>query len=40
MQLFVAICEEDKIDDIKEAWSLLDGRVIETFSDNEGCSFI
>lgn len=37
---FVAICEEDKIDDIKEAWSLLDGRVIETFSDNEGCSFI
>lgn len=37
---FVAICEEDKIDDSKEAWSLLDGRVIETFSDNEGCSFI
>ncbi|MCI7292148.1 MAG: shikimate kinase [Methanobrevibacter woesei] len=37
---FVAICEEDKIDDIKEAWSLLDGHVIETFSDNEGCSFI
>lgn len=37
---FVAICEEDKVDDIKEAWSLLDGRVIETFSDNEGCSFI
>lgn len=37
---FVAICEEDKIDDIKDAWSLLDGRVIETFSDNEGCSFI
>lgn len=37
---FVAICEEDKIDDIKEAWSLLDGRVIETFTDNEGCSFI
>lgn len=37
---FVAVCEEDKIDDIKEAWSLLDGRVIETFSDNEGCSFI
>lgn len=37
---FVAICEEDKIDDINEAWSLLDGRVIETFSDNEGCSFI
>ncbi|MCC9261839.1 MAG: shikimate kinase, partial [Methanobrevibacter woesei] len=30
---FVAICEEDKIDDIKEAWSLLDGRVIETFTD-------
>lgn len=37
---FVAICEEDKVDDIKDAWSLLDGRVIETFSDNEGCSFI
>lgn len=37
---FVAICEEDKIDDIKEAWYLLDGRVIETFTDNEGCSFI
>lgn len=37
---FVAICKEDKIDDIKEAWSLLDGKVIETFTDNDGCSLI
>lgn len=37
---FVAICEDDNIDDIKEAWSKFEGRVIETFVDNEGCSFI
>lgn len=37
---FVAVCEEDKISDVKDAWSAFDGRVIETFVDNEGCSFI
>lgn len=34
---FVAICNEDKIDDVKEAWSHLEGRIIETKTNNGGC---
>lgn len=37
---FVAICEEDMVDDIKETWSKYGGQVIETKVDNIGCSFI
>lgn len=37
---FVAICEEDMMDDIKETWSKYEGQVIETKVDNIGCSFI
>lgn len=36
---FVAVCEDNTIDDVKDAWSNLEGRVIETKVDNEGCSF-
>lgn len=36
---FVAVCEDNTIDDVKDAWSNLEGRVIETNVDNEGCSF-
>ena len=36
---FVAVCEDNMIDDVKDAWSNLEGRVIETKVDNEGCSF-
>ena len=36
---FVAVCEDNAIDDVKDAWSNLEGRVIETSVDNEGCSF-
>ena len=34
---FVAIVDEDVIDDVKLAWEKYDGRIIETFVDNEGC---
>ena len=34
---FVAICNEDTIDDVKEAWSHLEGRIIETKTNNGGC---
>lgn len=37
---FIAICEDNAIDDIKEIWSKYEGRVIETKVDNIGCSFI
>ncbi|WP_407414391.1 shikimate kinase [Methanobrevibacter sp.] len=37
---FVAVCEDNVIDDIKNAWSSLEGRVIETNVDNEGCVFL
>lgn len=37
---FVAICEDEAIDDIKETWSKYEGRVIETKVDNIGCQFI
>ena len=36
---FVAVCEDNMIDDVKDAWSNLEGRVIETKVNNEGCSF-
>ena len=36
---FVAVCEDNAIDDVKDAWSNLEGRVIETKVDNEGCTF-
>lgn len=34
---FVAISNEDKIDDIKETWNKYDGQVIESKVDNVGC---
>ena len=37
---FVAVCEDNSIDDVKDAWSNLEGSVIETNVDNEGCTFI
>ena len=37
---FVAICEDNSIDDIKDVWSSLEGRVIETHVDNDGCVFL
>lgn len=37
---FIAVCNEDMIDDIKEAWSEYNGRVIETKVDNVGCKVI
>ena len=37
---FVALCEYEAIDDIKETWSKYEGRVIETKVDNIGCQFI
>lgn len=37
---FVAICDEGSCDDIKDVWGSLEGRVIETHVDNEGCSFL
>ena len=36
---FVAVCEDSTIDDVKDVWSNLEGRVIETSVDNEGCRF-
>ena len=34
---FVAVVDDDAIDNVKEAWSKYEGRVIETKVDNEGC---
>ncbi len=34
---FVAVVDEDSIDDVKESWSKYEGKVIETNVDNEGC---
>lgn len=34
---FVAIVDEDKIDDVKQVWEKYDGEVIETYVDNVGC---
>ncbi|MDO5848312.1 MAG: shikimate kinase [Methanobrevibacter sp.] len=37
---FVAICEVDCVDEVKDAWAQFEGRIIETTVDNEGCTFI
>lgn len=37
---FVAICENECIDDIKDAWSIFEGNVIETKINNNGCEFL
>lgn len=37
---FVAIADEDKIDDIKYSWSKYEGRVIQTKIDNIGCKIL
>ena len=37
---FVAVVNEDSIDDVKDAWEKYDGRVIETHVDNIGCSLL
>ncbi len=37
---FVAIADEDKIDDIKYSWSKYEGRVIQTKVDNIGCKIL
>lgn len=34
---FVAVVGEDSIDNVKDAWSSYEGRVMETNVDNEGC---
>ena len=34
---FVAVVDEDSIDEVKESWSRYEGKVIETNVDNEGC---
>ncbi|MGL4669970.1 MAG: shikimate kinase [Methanobacteriaceae archaeon] len=37
---FVAICNSENIDDIKDIWSKYDGEIIETDFDNNGCVFV
>ena len=37
---FVAVVNEDSIDNVKEAWDKYEGRVIETKVDNVGCVLI
>lgn len=38
---FVAICEEDSLDDVRDVWNdNFEGKVIETTVDNDGCTFI
>lgn len=37
---FVAIVDEESIDDVKECWSKYDGKIIETNVDNKGCVMI
>jgi shikimate kinase len=36
---FVAVCDENSIDSINDAWNHLEGRIIETSVDNDGCTF-
>ena len=36
---FVAVVSEDTIDDVEQAWSKYEGRVIRTKVDNDGCIF-
>ncbi|WP_407374468.1 shikimate kinase [Methanobrevibacter sp.] len=37
---FVAVVSENSIDDVKDAWSKFEGRVIETKVDNDGCMLL
>jgi shikimate kinase len=37
---FVAVVDEESIDDVKESWMKYDGQVIETYVDNEGCRLL
>lgn len=37
---FVAIVDEDSIDDVRESWAKYDGRVIPTEVDNVGCKLL
>lgn len=37
---FVAIVDDNSINDVKESWSGYEGRVIETYVDNEGCCLL
>ena len=37
---FVAVVDEDSIDDVRESWMKYDGRVIETKTDNDGCRLL
>lgn len=37
---FVAVVEEENIDDVKESWMKYEGRVIETQVDNKGCCLL
>ena len=36
---FVAVVSDDSIDDVEQAWSKYEGRVIRTKVDNDGCIF-
>ena len=36
---FVAVCDDDSCENIMDAWSNLEGRIIETDVDNDGCMF-
>jgi shikimate kinase len=37
---FVAIVDDDSIDEVKESWDKYEGNVIETQVDNEGCCLL
>ena len=37
---FVAVVDEDSIDDVKQSWEKYEGNVIETCVDNDGCCFL
>ena len=37
---FIAICDENTIEDIKDVWENREGRVIKTSVDNVGCEFL
>ena len=37
---FVAVVDESVIDDVKASWEKYEGKIIETFVDNEGCVFL
>ena len=37
---FVAVCNENNVDDVMDAWSGLEGRVLQTHVDNDGCVFL